>query len=198
MGLGAPPGLTRQAKARGAQRPQSQWRPRPGATFVAIDFETADRHSDSACAVGMVRVESGQVVRVLHRLIRPPRDTFEHSWVHGITWDDVAGEPEFSQLWPQISDILDGCEFLCAHNAGFDKKVLATCLQAGGHAVPSHPFFCTVQLARQLWHLPRHNLPTVCAHLGIPLRHHDAASDAEGCARIVLAAALLDTAGLSP
>lgn len=26
--------------------------------FVAIDFETADRFRDSACAVGMVRVEN--------------------------------------------------------------------------------------------------------------------------------------------
>jgi DNA polymerase-3 subunit epsilon len=31
-------------------------------------------------------------------------------------------------------------------------------------------------------------LPNVCSYLGIPLDHHNAASDAEACARIVLAA----------
>ena len=33
------------------------------------------------------------------------------------------------------------------------------------------------------------NLPAVCRRLGIGLIHHDAASDAEACARIVIAAA---------
>ncbi|MFA5187667.1 MAG: exonuclease, partial [Patescibacteria group bacterium] len=31
-------------------------------------------------------------------------------------------------------------------------------------------------------------LPDVCRRLKIPLNHHDAASDAEACARIVMAA----------
>ena len=32
-------------------------------TFVAIDFETADNGADSACSVGLVRVEALKVVR---------------------------------------------------------------------------------------------------------------------------------------
>ena len=44
--------------------------------FVAIDFETADYQRDSACAVALVRVESGKIVAREHRLIRPPRRTF--------------------------------------------------------------------------------------------------------------------------
>jgi DNA polymerase-3 subunit epsilon len=31
-------------------------------------------------------------------------------------------------------------------------------------------------------------LPDVCSYLGLPLRHHDPASDAEACAQIVIAA----------
>jgi len=31
-------------------------------------------------------------------------------------------------------------------------------------------------------------LPDVCRHLGLPLQHHNALSDAEACANIVLAA----------
>ena len=39
--------------------------------FVAIDFETADAKRDSACAVGLVRVESGRVVY---------RESRRHKW----------------------------------------------------------------------------------------------------------------------
>lgn len=181
---GAPPPVRAVAKA------GQPWLPRTSDTFVAIDFETADRHSDSACAVGLVRVEAGEVAEVVHRLIRPPRNSFEHSWVHGITWDQVATAPAFVEVWAEIERLTHGCDFLCAHNAGFDKKVLQVGLGAAGHPVLGTPFHCTVQLARRTWKLPRHNLPTLCAHLGIALDHHNAASDAEACARIVLAAAV--------
>lgn len=165
------------------------WAPHPAATFVALDFETADRYPDSACSIGIVRVEGGQVRQTLHRLIRPPRKEMENSWVHGITWAHVAKEPPFESVWRDIQAILEGAEFIAAHNAGFDKKVLNTCLVAAGMAEVTTPFQCTVKLARRVWKLPRNNLPTVCEHLSIRLKHHDAGSDAEACARIVIAAA---------
>jgi DNA polymerase-3 subunit epsilon len=45
---------------------------------------------------------------------------------------------------------------------------------------------CTVQLARKTWELASNKLPSVCAHLGIELNHHNAASDAEACALIAV------------
>jgi DNA polymerase-3 subunit epsilon len=50
------------------------------------------------------------------------------------------------------------------------------------------PYFCTVQLARQNWNIRPTKLPDVCRHLNLSLNHHDALSDAEACANIVLAA----------
>ena len=55
--------------------------------FVAIDFETADYQQDSACAVALVRVEGSQIVQRHHFLIRPPRQRFIFSYLHGITWE---------------------------------------------------------------------------------------------------------------
>jgi DNA polymerase-3 subunit epsilon len=43
-----------------------------------------------------------------------------------------------------------------------------------------------MKLARRLWNLKPTKLPDVCRHLGITLKHHDAASDALACAKIVL------------
>ncbi|NNN06310.1 MAG: hypothetical protein HKL90_10460 [Elusimicrobia bacterium] len=45
------------------------------------------------------------------------------------------------------------------------------------------------KIARKAWAIRPTKLPDVCRHLGLKLSHHDALSDAEACANIVLAAA---------
>jgi DNA polymerase-3 subunit epsilon len=157
--------------------------------FVAIDFETADPGPDSACAVGLVRVEGSRVVRREKVLIRPPRPRVVFSYIHGITWPMVADAPTFADAWPALAPLLDGAAFLAAHNAAFDRRVLAACCAAAGLSAPGLPFRCTVQIARRTWGLTPNDLPSVCRRLGIGLVHHDPASDAEACARIVIAAA---------
>jgi DNA polymerase-3 subunit epsilon len=160
-----------------------------GGAFVAIDFETADFGPDSACAVGLVRVEDYRVVRREVVLIRPPRQHIHFTYIHGITWPMVAEAPAFADAWPRLAPLLDGAAFLAAHNAGFDRRVLLACCEAAGHAPPAQQFVCTLQLARRHWKMHPANLPTVCRRLGIGLIHHDPGSDAEACARIVIAAA---------
>lgn len=157
-------------------------------SFVAIDFETADPGADSACAIGLVKVVDGKVVERHVRLVRPPRSTFHFSHIHGIHWIDVADKPRFGQLWPALEPILRGADFLAAHNASFDRRVLTACCAAAGLPMPPLPFVCTVQLARQTWSLRPTKLSDVCAHLKIALNHHEALSDASACAQIVLAA----------
>jgi DNA polymerase-3 subunit epsilon len=157
--------------------------------FAAIDFETADYGRDSACAVAVVRVEANRIVHRVHHLIRPPRRDFVFSYLHGISWNDVVDAPSFRELWPHLRSELDGVEFLAAHNARFDRSVLETCCERARVKAPSHPFECTVRLARATWGIYPTKLPDVCRHLSIPLDHHQAVSDAEACARIVIAAA---------
>jgi DNA polymerase-3 subunit epsilon len=157
-------------------------------TFVALDFETADRYRDSACAVALVRVENNRITAREHHLIRPPRRAFEFTGVHGISWAHVAGEPRFSEVWRRVAPLLEGAEFIAAHNASFDRSVLGACCAAAGIALPPHRFECTVKLARARWQIRPTTLPDVCRRLGLSLRHHDALSDAEACASIVLAA----------
>jgi DNA polymerase-3 subunit epsilon len=157
-------------------------------TFVAIDFETADRSLDSACAVAMVKVEDWQITDRKYWLIRPPRKNFHFTYLHGISWQDVALEPSFQELWPSLKAFMESAKYLAAHNAEFDQSVLYACCRSARIAPPALPFRCTVELARRVWKIYPTKLPLVCARLGIPLDHHDARSDAEACARIVIAA----------
>src|SRR5437763_17142857 len=97
--------------------------PHPDGAFVALDFETADAGADSACAVGLVRVEGLQVVRKEVVLIRPPRPRVWYTHIHGITWPMVADAPPFAEGWPKLPPLLDGATHLAAHNASFDRRV---------------------------------------------------------------------------
>ncbi|MGE0488389.1 MAG: 3'-5' exonuclease [Vulcanimicrobiota bacterium] len=157
----------------------------PQATFVAIDFETADYTRDSACSVALVRVEQGRVVDRVHTLLRPPGGRVRNTHIHGITWAQVRNAPTFGQVWPHLARRLVGAEYLAAHNAPFDRSVLAACCRRAGLSLPAQPFVCTLALARQQWGKPA-SLDAVSQRLGIPLQHHQALSDAEACARILI------------
>lgn len=164
-----------------------------GDTFAAIDFETADDGRDSACAVAVVRVEGSRIVRRESTLIRPPRaldgGAMKFTYVHGLRYEDVKDAPPFAEAWAKVLPAVEGCVRLVAHNAPFDRSVLAACLAAAKLPPVALPWTCTLALAVQQWQKPlRNRLPDVCERLGIAFaNHHDAAADAEGCARVLMA-----------
>ena len=96
--------------------------------LVAIDFETADYAPDSACALGIVSIENGKITKEGYGLIRPPRNRFVFSYLHGITWTDVKGKPSFIEVWDDFDDFFCGADYFVAHNAPFDRRVLLACL----------------------------------------------------------------------
>ena len=157
-------------------------------SFLAIDFETANNAADSACAIGLVRVENGKIAREKALLIRPPSPEFYFTHIHGLTWEDVAKAPDFGALWPEIEPWLQGVDFLAAHNSGFDSRVLKNCCQRYSLEIPQTGFICTVQLARRMWDVRPTKLPNVAHFLGLELDHHNALSDSRACANIVIAA----------
>lgn len=167
--------------------------------FVAIDFETADQGRDSACSVGLVRVEKGEIVKKVVQLIQPPRletgdlftpvpSEFQFTHIHGIRPQQVLDQPTFAQAWPKLTPLLEGADFLAAHNAPFDEGVLAACCLSARLPKPKHRFVDTVRLARSTWKIYPTKLPDVCRRLDIELNHHEALSDALACAQIVIAA----------
>ena len=157
---------------------------------VAIDFETANEQRTSACSIGLSWIENGVVVGTEEHLIRPPDMRFNsfNTAIHGIRASDVENEPEFDEVWYRLRDRVEG-RLLIAHNASFDISVLRHTLRHFGLTAPLCPYLCTVMLSKKAWpDLSAHRLNVVSDHLGITLRHHNAGSDAEACARIALAA----------
>ena len=157
--------------------------------FAAIDFETANRHRASACAVGLARVRDGRVVAESTWLMRPPPgfDHFEpfQAGIHGVSAARVAGEPRFGERFGDILDFI-GNDVVVAHNASFDASVMHAACEASGVRLPGLRFLCTMAAARRCLGLASYRLPFVADALGVPLDlHHDPGADATAAALLV-------------
>ncbi|WP_438346931.1 3'-5' exonuclease [Paenibacillus sp. FA6] len=155
--------------------------------FIAIDFETANSNRDSACALGLVEVKSGQIISEQVWFIDPQQrfDSMNIS-IHGITPSMVTGQPTFYELWPTLQPLLDG-KLIVAHNASFDMSVLRYCLDQSSLTYPTFQYFCTYLMGKKiLQELPSHKLNVIADYFGIGLKHHDALDDARAAAAILL------------
>jgi len=157
--------------------------------FTAIDFETANADRSSACAVGLVMIENGEVVARFSQLIRPNPLVFDpfNVSIHGISAADVADAPTFAELWPDLWPRVIGP--LVAHNAAFDMSVLRRTLDQGNLQYPETDYFCTRVISKLAWpEYPTYALDHIARAIGITFAHHDAEEDARACALVAIAA----------
>ena len=164
-----------------------------GLDFTAIDFETANSSSASACAVGLARVRDGRVVATDGWLIRPPagHDRFFelNIGIHGIRPEHVLDAKSWSDQLGDIAAFV-GDDVLVAHNAGFDMAVLRRACDATGDLCPEYRYVCSLQVSRKTYELESYRLPLVAAAAGfLDFAHHDAAADALACAHVMIDAA---------
>jgi DNA polymerase-3 subunit epsilon len=158
--------------------------------FTAIDFETATGKRSSACAVGIVTVENGVITDEYCTLIRPPENAYfgMNIAVHGIRPQDTANAPSFRDLYPDIQKRLQG-KTLVAHNEVFDRSVLKRTMEHYALEYSelglAERWECTMRIYKAKGFVP-YKLNACCERLGIALRHHEALSDAIGCAHLYL------------
>ena len=168
-------------------------------SYCAIDFETANKHRGSPCAVGLTRVEAGKITQSVVYRMRPPEevDYFDNFNValHGITSAMVMKQPRFADRLPEILDFAKSHP-LIAHNAAFDLGVIADAARLSSSELPPLDFACTLVLARKTYDLLSYRLPFVAEAAGVKIeRHHDPAEDARASAEILLAIAEFHGAG---
>lgn len=157
--------------------------------FTAIDFETANASRGSACAIGLVMVENGEIIARLSQLIRPDPLYFDpfNVAIHGISAADVRDAPTFSEFWPSLWPRIAGP--LVAHNAAFDMSVLRYSLDSFGASYPETDYFCSCVISKLAWpEYPTYALNHVAREIGVSFNHHDAEEDAFACAHVAMAA----------
>lgn len=108
--------------------------------------------------------------RAFHMCIDPGRDIDAGATaVHGITNDQLMGEPSFSDIADAFLEFIGKAE-LIAHNASFDIKFLNQELELAGldHLDETCPKITdTLQMARTLRPDQRNNLSQLCKDYGI-------------------------------
>ena len=153
-------------------------------TFTAIDFETAKGNRNSACAIGIITVESGKITEEYNVLIQPPDNDYfwKNIEIHGITPEDTANKPNFKELYPEIKKRLQG-KTLVAHNESFDRSVLQKTMAYYGLD------YAELNLAKRwecTYRIYGKALNICCQKYDIELNHHEALSDARACAKLYL------------
>lgn len=156
--------------------------------FVVIDVETACSNVSSICQIGIVGFRGG-VVDFEYETLVDPLDRFS-SWnvrIHGITAEHVFGQPCFADVHAVVDRHLGGR--VTVSHSYFDKGALAAACRVHSRPMIQNTWLDSVRIAKRAWpQLASHRLNVVAAHLGIPLQHHDALSDARAAGLIVVRA----------
>ena len=162
----------------------------PFKTIIGLDFETANASRTSACAVAAVKYDlSGNRLKEYYSLINPHED-FDgfNILIHGITPEMVVDSPGMAEAMTNVFSIADPDSLFVCHNAAFDFSVLRASLLKDPIIIPDLVFTCTYRIAsRLITDSVTYTLPVVADLCGVAgLDHHNALSDADTCAKILL------------
>jgi len=165
--------------------------PLAAAELVAVDTETNGRGGEGCelTEVGAVLVGGGELHDTWESLVgvqAPLSRGIER--LTGITQGMVDAAPPPTEVLPELADLLRG-RVMVAHNAAFDRRVLAQAFERAGLEWPDPPVLCTVSMARRFAPLVRQRkLAPLAGALGIEVDAvHRALPDALTCARILCA-----------
>lgn len=95
--------------------------------IVFFDLETTgvDSASDRIVEISMIKIEVDGKKIVKTRRINPECHIPEEATaVHGITDEDVAGEPTFKQIAKSLAQFIEGCDFGGFNSNRFDLPML--------------------------------------------------------------------------
>lgn len=156
--------------------------------LVVLDTETANcRGAPHLLEIGAIRVVAGEVVEQFESLVRPevPIEP-EVTAIHGIDESMIVDAPPTAEVLARFLAWL-GDDWMAAHNAEFDARVLGFECVRWRLDVPSGLVIDTLKLARKLIReAPDHKLATLCEHLELEEGvHHRALADATWCWKVL-------------
>lgn len=158
--------------------------------FVAIDVETANADMASICQIGVAKYINGVLTEEWSSLV-DPEDYFDfiNIDIHGITEEDVAGKPTFSEVASQLGSFLTGT--VCVSHTHFDRVSISRALAKYGLSDFDTTWLDSARVARRAWEefaWGGYGLASVCNKIGYIFKHHDALEDAKASGHVLLAA----------
>jgi DNA polymerase III subunit epsilon len=161
---------------------------------IIFDTETTglDRLDDRIIEIGGVElINRFPTGRTFHVFINPEGRAVnpEALAVHGISNEQLAGEPVFSGILNDFLDFIDGAK-LIAHNATFDMGFINAELDRLGHPpINNDRVVDTLALARRKHPMGPNSLDALCRRYGIDNSHrtmHGALLDSQLLAEVYI------------
>lgn len=157
--------------------------------FIAFDFEMPTQEEPAISAVGISVVKNGKITERVYSLINPETE-FSPYVVRliGITPQMVKNKPTLPEFWEKIRKYFESGFLLVAHGIHGDLLTLLLALKKYGISFDKEiSYLCTCDLTlAESPELEHHTLDYICDSLDIHLNHHDAQSDSDGCALVLL------------
>jgi DNA polymerase III subunit epsilon len=158
---------------------------------TGLEPELGHRVIEIGCVELLNRRATG---RTFHRYLNPEREIDEGALaVHGISRNDLDGQPRFAEIREELLGFLAGAE-LVIHNAAFDVAFLDAELARLPDETRRVAGVCqvldTLALARELHPGQRNSLDALCKRYGVDNSHrelHGALLDARILADVYLA-----------
>lgn len=157
-----------------------------GLQFVVLDVETSglSPEENRIVELALVRSDGYKIIDSWVKLINP-EGPVGPTEIHGISQEDVIGEPTFKDLHNEILEKIDGYAII-AHNARFDLSFLRSEFNRVGINLSYLPSICTFEASR--YYLPdlgRRRLSDCCEFLGIDIENkHSAKGDATATSKL--------------
>lgn len=149
-------------------------------TFFYVDVETANSHNDTICAIGVIIISDGEE-KHFYSLI-DPKVHITNTNIHGISDDDVIGEPTLDEFWQSILQYIEDDYIIVGHNVPFDISVLEKDLERYNINFNPTKKVDTMSIAKDIYYNYQTQsgdlkLDTLCDRLNININHHNAESD---------------------
>lgn len=159
--------------------------------FVVVDLETTGLipSLDRIIEFGAVKVVGGKIVEEWHSLVNPgifvPAEVTHFT---GITTEMLEDSPSFEDLIDPFLNFMGTEAIFVAHNVDFDRDFINSHLKKWEKAPMSHPYLCTVDLAKKVHpNLSKYNLGFLAETFGVELpQAHRALHDAKATAELLL------------
>ncbi|WP_066914055.1 bifunctional DnaQ family exonuclease/ATP-dependent helicase [Streptococcus sp. DD12] len=156
--------------------------------YAVVDLEATSARSDGKIIqIGIVIVEAGKIVAEYATDVNPHEPLDNHIIeLTGITDQQLAQAPDFSQVAGQVYDLIADCIFV-AHNVTFDANFLAEALFFEGYELRT-PRVDTVELAQVFFpSFEKYNLSFLAKELSLDLEQaHTAIQDAQATAQLLM------------
>lgn len=158
--------------------------PAQASEYAVVDVETANPARRSICQIGLVLMCGTEEVSAASWFV-DPKGPLTLTWIHGITEDMLRGAPSFPDLYPTLIETIGGRPIVS--HSEFDPQAFRACTSHYDLPEIVGPWIDSMDMLIHIHDRPRpqsYALDDICEAYGIPLKHHDALSDARAAARI--------------